>query len=97
MTLKINHENTEAMCHFGLKILFDGYLIGKSFLNLIALKINDFLFDAYLINSRILCDGYVIEQYNQNYNSLTFNKNSCDGYVIDKAILCDGHLIKEKL
>lgn len=95
--LNRKHENMPVTYHFGLKILFDGYLIGKSFLNLIALKINDFLFDAYLINSRILCDGYVAEQYNRNYNSLTFNKNSCDGYVIDKAILFDGYLIKEKL
>jgi hypothetical protein len=34
-TLKTNPENTEVICHFGLKILFDGYLITKHNKNII--------------------------------------------------------------
>lgn len=53
MTLKTNHENTEVMCHFGLKILFDGYLTVTSYSISNSLKINGFLFDGYLIKEKL--------------------------------------------
>ncbi len=49
MTLKANQENIEAMFRFGLKFLFDGYLmnyVNKCATMLITLG---FLFDGYLI------------------------------------------------
>ena len=49
MILKINHENTEVMCHFGLKILFDGYLIAIGYLISKLMIIYLLLFDGYLI------------------------------------------------
>lgn len=53
MTLKINHENTEVMCHFGLKILFDGYLIPTGYSIHKVLKMSEFLFDGYLIKEKL--------------------------------------------
>ena len=49
MTQKINHENIGVMFLFGLKFLFDGYLmnyVNKHAKMLITLG---FLFDGYLI------------------------------------------------
>jgi len=53
MTLKINHVNTEVMYHFGLKILFDGYLISAVNKKTKQLIINCFLFDGYLIKVKL--------------------------------------------
>ncbi len=49
MILKINPGNIEVMCLFGLKFLFDGYLMNHAnkFSNLLIKFI--FLFDGYLI------------------------------------------------
>lgn len=49
MTPKVNQENTEAMYHFGLKILFDGYLINPNDAQTNALINRHLLFDDYLI------------------------------------------------
>jgi hypothetical protein len=38
-----------AIYHFGLNILFDGYLTGMLFVDSIMLIISDILFDGYLI------------------------------------------------
>ena len=83
MTLKVNHENMPVMYHFGLKILFDGYLIGR-----------EILCDGYVIKpiltkcktliiSLFLCDGYVMNE-----------KILFDGYLIGRGILCDGYVTK---
>lgn len=44
-----NQENMRATSHFGLKILFDGYLIAgaSSYFNLLIIR--QFLFDGCLI------------------------------------------------
>ena len=49
MTLKVNQENMPATYRFGLKILFDGYLIARILNSFKSLIINIFLFDGYLI------------------------------------------------
>lgn len=49
MTLKVNQENMPATYHFGLKFLFDGYLIAGIVKPFKLLIINTFLFDGYLI------------------------------------------------
>jgi hypothetical protein len=59
--------------HFGLKTLFDGYLITAKFLcdgyvigsstqKFKSLIINDFLCDGYVIDSPFLFDGYLIKE-----------------------------------
>lgn len=48
MTLKVNQENMPATYHFGLKILFDSYLIAEVSNPNKSLIINAFLFDGYL-------------------------------------------------
>ncbi len=53
MTLKTNHENTEVMFHFGLKILFDGYLMTRGINIAKTLIINSFLFDDHLIKEKL--------------------------------------------
>ncbi|MCZ2277655.1 MAG: hypothetical protein LC117_06985 [Bacteroidia bacterium] len=53
MTLETNHENTKVICHFGFKILFDGYLTATSYSISKALKINGYLFDGYLIKEKL--------------------------------------------
>ena len=68
-----NQENMQVISHFGLKILFDGYLMTTKFLcdgyvigstQLIAklLIINGFLCDGYVINKPILFDGHLIKE-----------------------------------
>ncbi len=52
-TLRTNHENTEVMCHFGLKILFDGYLMTRGINITKTLTINSFLFDSHLIKEKL--------------------------------------------
>jgi len=51
--LNRNHENMPATYHFGLKILFDGYLIATGYLIPNTLIINDVLFDGYLIKETL--------------------------------------------
>lgn len=51
MILKVNQENIEVMCHFGLNFLFDGYLTSHTFNQLKTFIINDLLFDAYLTSN----------------------------------------------
>lgn len=41
------------MCHFGLKILFDGYLIATDYLEYKTLIINTFSFDSHLIKEKL--------------------------------------------
>lgn len=50
---KVNHENIEVMFHFGLDVLFDGYLIKHVLLKVSSLIIRTFLFDGYLILKEI--------------------------------------------
>jgi hypothetical protein len=52
-----------------------------------------FLFDGYLIASKILCDGYVINKACSNCKSLIIMIYLCDGYVIKGNFLFDGYLI----
>jgi hypothetical protein len=53
MTLKTNQENIEVMFHFGLKILFDGYLMTRGINIVKAMIINSFLFDGHLIKEKL--------------------------------------------
>lgn len=86
MTLKVNQENMPVTYRFGLKSLFDsylmtskilcdGYVTGKGFLNIKTLIINSFLCDGYVIDKEILFDGY-----------LTSPKILCDGYVTKQPV-----------
>jgi hypothetical protein len=47
------NRNMPATYHFGLKFLFDGYLIATSYSTPITLTINSFLFDGHLIKDSI--------------------------------------------
>jgi hypothetical protein len=49
MTQKVNQESMPAISLFGLRILFDGYLITAYQFKSKRLVINDFLFDGHLI------------------------------------------------
>jgi hypothetical protein len=51
--LNRNHENMPATYHFGLKILFDGYLIATGYSIPNTLIFNGFLFDSYLIKEKL--------------------------------------------
>lgn len=73
MTRTVNRENMPVTYHFGLKILFDGYLTSSEFLcdgyviggtkkRFMSLIINDFLCDGYVIDSPILFDGHLIKE-----------------------------------
>lgn len=72
---------------FGLKILFDAYLINRLHQNINALIINTFLFDAYLIfllaQVGFLYDAYVIKPLFTEPKSLKTNKFLCDAYLIN--------------
>ena len=46
------HENMPVTYHFGLKILFDGYLMTRSIDIVKTLIINSFLFDSHLIKEK---------------------------------------------
>lgn len=50
MTQVVNQENMLVIFHFGLKFLFDGYLIKKILNKIKYLIIITFLFDGYLID-----------------------------------------------
>jgi len=65
--------NTEVMHHFGLKILFDGYLIASKFLcdgyvigdipyNCKSFFISYFLCDDYVIVEQALFNSHLIKQ-----------------------------------
>ena len=71
--LNRNQENTPATYHFGLKTLFDGYLItakllcdayviGGSTYQCKSLIFNAFLCDGYVIWSPILFDSHLIKE-----------------------------------
>lgn len=73
MILKTNQENMQATLPFGLKFLFDGYLINSKFLcdtyvinktysKYKTLIINCFLCDGYVIKDKSLFDGYLIKE-----------------------------------
>lgn len=49
--LNRNPQNMPVTYHFGLKILFDGYL-----------TTSEFLCDGYVIGSPILFDGHLIKE-----------------------------------
>jgi|JI9StandDraft_1071089.scaffolds.fasta_scaffold27747_3 hypothetical protein len=53
MTLKANLENMPVTYHFGLRILFDGYLIVRGLLKYKQLIINTLLFDGHLIKKKL--------------------------------------------
>jgi hypothetical protein len=53
MTQITNHVNTEAMYHFGLEFLFDGYLINTVENCPKLLKTKVYLFDGHLIKHTI--------------------------------------------
>lgn len=70
--LNRNQGNRPATSHFGLKNLFDGYLMPSRFLcygyvidggviNFKSLIINDFLCAGYVIGSLFLFDGHLIK------------------------------------
>lgn len=70
--LNRKHENMPAIYHFGLKILFDGYLTSSEFLcdgyvigdtnnQHNTLIINHLLCDGYVISTPILFDGHLIK------------------------------------
>lgn len=46
-------ENMPVTYHFGLKTLFDGYLIAMGYLECKTLIINGFLFDSHLIKEKL--------------------------------------------
>jgi hypothetical protein len=69
--LNKNQENMPVTYHFGLKILFDGYLTTSEFLcdgyviggpnnQFKSLKINAFLCDGYVTTGNFLFNGYLI-------------------------------------
>lgn len=73
MTQAANHQNMSTTYHFGLKALFDGYLMTFKFLcdgyvtgstykkyNLLIIRF--FLCDSYVISSPILFDGHLIKK-----------------------------------
>jgi hypothetical protein len=73
MTLKVNQENMQVTSRFGLKSLFDGYLItskilcdgyvmGSTQTKAKSLITNDFLCDGYVIDEQILFDVNLIKQ-----------------------------------
>ena len=87
----------QAIFPFGLKILFDGYLIERWFSTQYLLIIRHFLFDGYLMESplgfKILCDGYVTKSPFQKLKSLIINIFLCDRHVTEsQKILFDGYL-----
>jgi len=47
------HENMPVTYHFGLKILFDGYLMARVISVIKVLTINIFLFDGHLIKVKL--------------------------------------------
>ena len=51
--LNINQENMPVTYHFGLKILFDGYLMIRGINVVKTLIINSFLFDSHLIIEKL--------------------------------------------
>jgi len=51
--LNRNQDNMPASYHFGLKILFDGYLIASGFLSIKPVIFNAFLFDSHLIKEKL--------------------------------------------
>ena len=53
MPLKVNKENMPVTYLFGLKTLFDVYLINTVDKTLKVLINNNFLFDGYLINYKL--------------------------------------------
>jgi len=86
-----------AIFPFGLKILFDGYLIERFFSTQYLLIIRYFLFDGYLIEcpfrTKILCDCYVTGSPFLKLKSLIINISLCDRYVIESSkFLFDGYL-----
>lgn len=71
--LNRNQENMPVTYHFGLKTLFDGYLITSKILcdgyvterhnnNCNYLIFNNYLCDGYVIDKAILCDGHLIKE-----------------------------------
>lgn len=53
MTLKVSQENMPVTYLFGLRILFDGYLMIKSLYGIKTLIFNVFLFDGHLIKEKL--------------------------------------------
>lgn len=51
--LNRNQENMPATYHFGLKILFDGYLMIRGINIVKTLIINIYLFDSHLIIEKL--------------------------------------------
>ena len=71
--LNINRENMPATYHFGLKTIFDGYLIASKFLCdgyviggskqcFNSLIINVFLCDSYVISYPVLFDSHLLKE-----------------------------------